>query len=492
MESVLLHSVMRTLGRFLYVEPNERLKVALMSLSFFCIIGSYTVVRVLKDSLFTSMVGGRDALGVAKLWSMLLLIPGILLFSKLVDVMRKSHLMVFYCVLYALGCMALGYLVANPTFGLLNTQQGSDRWLGWLIYFFLEGFNPFVVSLFWAFCNSITAPQAAKSHYPLMVAASKLGGVVVTTIACWLLQSSVALDEYTAVRDAYNHQILFYASGALLICVPGLIYLLYHWVPVGQLHGYEAAYQADRLKDKQGARAHDTSWRHAIAQSLEGLILMTRIPYVMGVFGVAFFWELVNVFINFERVDAAGRAAVTISDKSRLLLEQDFWVHTVGLLITLIGTRALMARLGERRSLLLMPVATGLLLVLYFISKTESYGSSAAAIWMMGLTYVLMKALNYAFAQPLKESLYIPTTRSVKFKSKSWIDSFGTKFAKAMGSMYAKGTAHPTTGLLWLIGGIWADTLFFGAVIGGWIIVANLLGNRYEQAIRKQEVIGGE
>ncbi len=48
--------------------------------------------------------------------------------------------------------------------------------------------------------------------------------------------------------------------------------------------------------------------------------------------------------------------------------------------------------------------------------------------------FTLMKSINYAFSQPVKEALYIPTLKEIKFKSKSWIDAFGSKLAKGSGS----------------------------------------------------------
>ena len=153
---------------FLYVEPKERSKVLLLSLSFFCIIGTYTVVRTLKDSLFTSMVGGRESLAVAKLWSMILLIPAVLLFSKLVDILRRAHLMIIYALIYGVGGLIIGSFLTDPIIGLPNTHQSPDRIFGWLIYFFFEGFNPFIISLFWSFSHSVTSPDAAKRNYPII------------------------------------------------------------------------------------------------------------------------------------------------------------------------------------------------------------------------------------------------------------------------------------------------------------------------------------
>ncbi len=465
-------------NKLLYIHKDERLKVFLLSLSFFCVIGTYTVVRTLKDSLFTSIVGGKESLAVAKLWSMILLIPAILLFSKLVDTMRRSHLLTLYSLIYGIGGLVIGYYLTHPTIGLANTQQNVDRIFGWIIYFFLDGFNPFVVSLFWSFTHSITSPGSAKGNYPIMVAASKLGGVVATTCACWWLNRLDAATGKQLLSDAANHQVLFFATSFLLLMVPLFIALMIMLVPSRALHGYEAAYKFEKQHAREEKAEGRESWWTALKKNFEGIILMARYPYVMGILGVVSFWEIVNVFVNLDRVTMIGQVSLTISQKTSSLLYHDFWVHTVGFIVTLIGTRAIIEYLGERRSLLLVPCVTAVLIIYYLTAQMVT--SQAAAV-SIAIAYVLLKALNYAFASPLRESLYIPTTKSVKFKSKSWIDSFGTKFAKSIGAFY-NGLAFSSA----------ANGLFFSAIIGLWILVAHLLGRRYEAAIAHGEVIGSD
>ena len=63
---------------------HDRLKLLFLSIVFFFVIGGYTIIRTLKDSMFVSIVG-KEYIGWAKMWSIIILIPAILLFSKLVD-----------------------------------------------------------------------------------------------------------------------------------------------------------------------------------------------------------------------------------------------------------------------------------------------------------------------------------------------------------------------------------------------------------------------
>lgn len=455
---------------FFGIEPHDRTKVLLLSLMYFLIVGGYTLARELKDSLFVHIVG-KDYVPIAKIISMIILIPGILFYSKLVDIMRKHSLLYVYTVFYGVVGLILTYFLSHPTIGLPNTDVSKYRVFGWLIYFFIEGYSPFVVSLFWAFVNSVTAPEAAKNNYPPMIACSKLGGILTAAFALWLLsRHPVTNEQYFS--DIVNHQILFVIAWGLLLLVPVVVFVLIKKVPSSYMHGYEAAYQADR----QEKVAHQNDG--VMARLFSGLTLLFKYPYVLGIFCMLFFWEVVSSVFSFERLGVGETIALNVSDYTRFLFEGGFWIHVTGLIIVTFGTRFVVTYLGERRSLVLLPVLTGTLLLYYLSVKTASAVLAA---------FVAMRALNYAFATPLRESLYIPTTRDMRFKSKSWIDAFGSKFAKTTGSFYnvfigilspaMVGTAHAT---------------FFALIIGVWVVAAHLLGRRFEKAVKNNEVIGLE
>ena len=119
----------------------------------------------------------------------------------------------------------------------------------------------------------------------------------------------------------------------------------------------------------------------------------------------------------------------------------------------------------------------GILFYLIFETSPESLRNA----------FVVFTALNYAFLAPVRESLYLPTIKEIKFKSKSWIDAFGSKFAKTAGSMF--NVFASTMGEAFILP---AHSFFFAVIIGLWFGVTFLLGRRFEQAIAKNEVIGAE
>ncbi len=448
------------------VEPYERLKFFFLSTAFFFVIGGYTVAKELRDSIFISIVG-KTYIPQAKVLSMFVLIPAIFFYAKLVDSLRRYQLLAFYTAFFGLIGLVFTYYLGHPTIGLSNTQASSNRLFGWFFYFFIEGYTPFLVSVFWAFSNSITSPEGAKRNYPYMVSASKIGGMISAGLA-WYLFSQNTSCSFGSHADVWIHQIVMGFSSLMLIVVPLVIYFLMQRVPGRYLHGYEAVYQVEKENKKRGEEEEGGVF--------SGLILLFKYPYVFGIFGMVYFYEVVATVLSYLRLGIAQAQSLNISQVSAFLFKTIFFMHLIGFFMALFGTSTLMKRFGERTCLMLVPLLSGILL-LYLMVETTS--SALIGAW------VALKAVNYAFAWPVRESLYIPTIKAIKFKSKSWIDAFGSKFAKSSGSAFNMLVSHLGPAFI-----MPAYSFFFSGMVALWFIVALLLGIRFDRAVASNEVIG--
>ena len=459
--------IKQMLGGLFDIDSEERLKVFFLALVYCFVIAAYTVTRDLKNSIFISVVG-KEYIPWAKVLGLLVLIPAIFFYAKLVDKIRRYQLLCFYSFVFGLLSLVFTYYIGHPRIGILNTDTSPYRLFGWLFYFFVEGYSPFIVSVFWAFANSITSPEAAKQNYGLMVAGSKIGGMASAALA-WMLFSLSANSAYAYLTDVVTHQIVLGVSAVLLLLVPVMTLLMMKKVPGRFLHGYEAVYQVEKQKSKMGK---------AETGMFAGLKMFGRYPYVLGIFGIVFFYEAIATVLSYLRLGVAQADATSISDVSRVLFEMVFKTHAIGFIISLFGTRILLSKLGTRICLLLVPLLIGVLL-LYLMFETTPRALINA--------FVVFKAIHYAFNWPVRESLYIPTIKEIKFKSKSWIDAFGSKFAKTSGSMFNIITSNMGPMLLLPV-----HSFFFASIVGCWFVTAFFLGRRFEWAVSNNEVIGVE
>lgn len=444
------------------------MKLFYLSMAFFFVIGGYTIAKELKDSLFVHIVG-KDWIPFARILVTVMLIPAIFLYSKLVDRMRRYQLLNFFSLFFGVTGLVFVYLIGHPTIGLANTNIGPHRLFGWIFYIFVEGYSPFLVSVFWAFANSVSTPDEAKKNYGLMVAGSKLGGALSAGLAYLIFSWGIWFMNYSRSADILLHQFVYLLSVVMLLVVPVAILLLIKKVPGKDLHGYEAAYQVEKEKKKSGKSS---------TGMLAGLKMLIEYPYVMGIFGMVYFYEVLGTVLSFVRLGVAQAHTQSLSEVSAYLCALMFVAHAAGFAISLLGTRELLKRLGTRVCLMLVPLICGALLLYILID-----GSATA----FAFAYALLKSINLAFSWPIRESLYIPTVKEIKFKSKSWIDAFGSKFAKTSGSAFN-----------WLTAGVGAQALvpvqsfFFASIIGVWFVTALLLGRRFDKAIEHNEVIGRE
>lgn len=448
------------------VERNELLKVVLLTISFFFVIGAYTVAKELKDAVFTTIVGAdRKYQAYAKIISMLVLVPVLFFHSSIVDILRRHQLLQFYSISFGVLGLIFAFLMGHPTIGLFNTLSSPHRIFGWVFYFFIECYSPLVVSVFWAFANSVTSPESAKNNYTAMIAGSKLGGMLTAGSACLLLSSGL-------FSDVVNLQILLALSSIILLFVPFVIYRLTKTVPRKDLHGYEAAYQVEKERQHHQIEKKEF-W---LSSMLSGILMLFKYPYVMGIFGMSFFFELINQAIKVENIIFGKATSSNLSEFTAFLMWQSLLVHVVGFFVVVFGTRALLQALGERRSLMLIPTLTGISMIGFVIKP--SYITAIIA-------FVVTRSVNYAFAVPLRESLYIPTIKEIQFKTKSWIDGIGTKFAKTCASSFNMYVDGLTSQVLLTV-----QSFFFSWVIGFWLLTAYMLGRRFEMAVRRNEVIG--
>lgn len=437
----------------------ERLKFFLLCAAFFLVIGSYTLIKELRDSIFVAVVG-REYVPLARILETIILIPAIFFYSFLVDRLRRYQLLYVYAFFYGIIGFICASVLGDQVIGLQNTDTSAHRYFGWFFYFFVEGFAPFVVSLFWAFANSVNSPETAKNNYAWMVSGSKIGGMISASFAWWLLGWQLK-DGSRMFSDVVNHQILLCFFSCMVMLIPIVIYFLIKKVPGKYLHGYEAVYQFEKEHEKKDEEG---------VGMLAGLSMLVKQPYVFGIFGMLFFYEMINTILGYHRLGVIESASTSVSDFSFRLFEQAFVLHLIGFFISLIGTRTLLRLVGEEVCLLMIPLVTGGLLWYFILSSNI-------------IVYVLVKSFNYAFAQPVRESLYIPTVKEIKFKSKSWIDAFGAKLARGSGSGINMVTTFMGSAAV-LSGGL------FGSIIILWTLTAFLLGRRYTKAIANNEVIG--
>lgn len=446
------------------IKPEFRLKVFYLSLTFLLMSSCLVIWRPLKMAVFSKMVGAY-LVPDAKLYSLFVVIPLILLYSKLVDWLRRHHLLYCFTAFHAIGGIIFAYLLAHPVYGIANTEINSNRILGWAFYFFMESFDAFFSTTFWSFADSVNSPKDAKNYYGFLVSGSKIGGIV-----------SAAILYLTLSNSTHQNQ-LFFLPGALLmgslmlLAAAGSIYKLVTSVSDDYMHGYESAYKLEKHKKRD-----ESGFIHAIKSSFDGLLIMIKKPYVLGIFSLVVFYDVIIVIFDWRVALHADATMQTVGEMTQYYALYYFLMNLIGLAISFFGTTPLLRLVGIRFALFLFPLMCLSMLIIIYLSPSPS---------MFFAALVMLRSFNYALNHPTREVLYIPTTKDIKFKAKTWTDAFGSRIAKSFGSIFnasLKG-ATPAFALLSSLG------LSFG-LTSLWLIIVYFLGKTLQDAIDNKRVIG--
>ena len=448
------------LKKKLQLDLYDLQKLLFSGLAYFFVIGSYSILRSFKTSIFLAFVG-REYEPYAKIVGILITIPVILFYAKIIDRLKKHQAVYFFLGFYAVLTLLFAYLFIHPVYGVANTQPSPWRLLGWIFEIFMDLFQALVVGTFWSFVSSVSTPDFAGKNYSMIVVCSRIGGIF-TTVLSWIIL------EHAALSTAISVSLPLIISAAFLIGACLSIYWLKKLVPQSHLHGYEAAYAADLKQEKS----------HKKTGILEGLKLIAQEPYLLGIFWLVFSFEVINIIFDYQMhvlMSIETNNHVMAMSKFMLLYTCSFQI--LGLVFALFGTSQMNKHFGVKTCLLVMPAMT-ILMAFLPIAYPQ-----LLTLWIV---QVVLRALNYSFNQPLREMLFIPTVKDIKFTSKAWIDSFGRTISKTSGSALNVFAVQAS----YLV--IVCQSLFAIGLACSWGFAAILVGKKYIQTITNNEVIGGK
>lgn len=448
-----------SLKKHLQIDDNTFKKVFYLSISYLFIIAAYSILRPLKASIFLSMVG-KEYLPLAKIINVITMIPFMFLYSKLIDKLKRHQTAYFFLLMYTIFVAGFTYALMHPTIGLANTQTSPWRILGWIYEFAMDMFQALVVGTFWGFVNSISTPQFAGKYYSTIVAVARIGGISSPLLSWYLL-------EKTAISSTYTIPGITSIVALFLLCAFYYIYKLIKEVPEKELHGYEAAYQVEQDRDASAGKP----------SIFEGLRLMVTQPYVLGIFGLVYSFEVINIIFDYQmEVLMSIELNNNLQGMYSFMLFYTAAFQALSFIFALAGTSKLLKIVGVQGCLIIMPASVTLLALWFFFSP------SLVSTFIIA---VILRALNYGFNQPVREILYIPTVKDIQFKSKAWIDSFGRTFSKTSGS--AVNWYAITQSSTWCL--MFESVAILGISIT-WLIIAYYVGRTYLKTIKENKVIG--
>ena len=452
--------------RYFYpdIKKEEVLKFTLFASVLFFILGSYWALRLLKDSLvyqlaFPTSLGwaagyGKDLVPYLKMitpWLVAVIV--MFIYTPLLDRMEKHKLFYVFCSFYA-GLFALTSvaLYVLKTFGPEYIGAYPLAALGVAVYFATESFGSLVIALFWSFAVSCNRTDEAKRAFPFMIAVAQIGTIggsslLVLGIANWVIY---ALCTVTTI----------------LVMV--MINQIVTKVPASQL-------VSDKVEKKQKP------------DIMAGVRLLFTQPYLLGVFVVSTFYEIVKTIVDFQ-MKSQGSVLYSNAEFDVFLGWFGFGTNLIAFLMALFGTSIIMKKYGLKFCIMLYPVVFAISLVALYAFYTTN-PSPEHLLWATFGVMMLVTAISYAVNNPTKEMMYIPTSNDAKFKVKGITDTVGSRGSKAVGSAINGSLNVGATQAAKIASLMAFGTLIGVGFIGVWLIAAIYVGNKNAQLVRDNQII---
>lgn len=456
----------QTICRFNFgdFETEEFKKFLRMGLIFGLIIGVYWTLRPLKDAIFIQLVD-KLQLPYAKTVSVIALLPLVMFYTKLLEVTSRERMLIILPTFYGITvlCFSALMLFAQGTPEQIAARSMplflGTKALGYFWYVFVESFGSLVVALFWAFAADTTDPTHAKRGFPLVVALGQIGGIICP-------YNIGGLPHRLGFKTDFLSMVCL---GILILLIIPLVRYFLRATPAYLLASFHGKNEVQEEKKQEPG-------------FLEGLKLLLKHKYLLGIFAANFIYELIVTIFDFNFKIAAGSqfSGVALSHYLSLYASS---VNIVSLSCLLLGISNVTRFLGIGVALAAMPVIVGLALFGFLTLNSLTF----LFILMVG-----SKAINYALNGPALKQLYIPTTPDVRFKAQAWIETFGSRASKEAGSIFNMGLSPLQTAYGAVAGK--AHYLMLSGFLGFpflifWFIVAIYLGRSFHKAIKEKKVI---
>lgn len=442
-------------------EREEFKKFVRMGLAFTFVLGAYWTLRVLKNSMFATLVGAKFA-PFGKIVSICVLIPMVMLYTKILD--RYSREKSFYGISLFYGIMTLIFaaLLSSGTIGLAAKDVIAARTgliglgtviLGFCWYVFVESYGSLVVALFWAIASDTTLPESAKKGFSLVVALGQLGALMGPGYITKL------------------PRMLGFHTGAFAVAVGGVMILL----SVVCLRYFLTKTPKELLVSFKGKNEAVVEQEQEPGL-FEGLKLLLQHKYLLGMFSVGFFFEfIVTVFdFHFLTLAEATHAGHAFNE---FMGDYGFYVNVVSLTCLLLGVSNITRYLGLTVAMCLMPIIVG-----GAVYGFAHFDSLTFLVCLM----VGSKAINYALNGPAMKQLYIPTSHDARFKAQAWIETFGSRLSKGGGSGF---NMLYTGGVVSRVGHVLLFTYVGYGLVVAWFLVALFLGKTFKKAIDEKRIV---
>ncbi len=412
---------------FADIKPHERQVVLLAFLCNFVLMGSYYILRPVRDAMAT--VVGTDQLPKLFTGTLILTVLCAPVFAWLTERFKLSRVLPGMFWFWIINILIF--------YGLFQTSI-DNLWVATAYYWWFSVINLIMISVFWSLMVDTFSPTQATRLFAVIAAGGSIGAIVGPVLTRLFVE-------------------IVGVSGMLLIAAAGFVLVI--WL----VHLLMSA--KDQLQTTSAETQASTLDHALVGNPLEGFTSLFKSAYLMNQAGFFLMMTWVATVAYFLQTDLIAQHFTDLESRTRALADIDLVVNLCSAAVLIFGLGRFITRFGVTAGLVLNPILMVIALLAMALSPT---------LLMMQAMQVVRRVSQYAIARPSREICFTVVPQESRYQAKNVIDTVIYRVGDVSAAWLQAG--------LRVLGFGAGGTLGLGLLASAvWAVLSITLGRRYEK-----------
>jgi AAA family ATP:ADP antiporter len=360
-------------------------QAGLLFTNFFLIITALYQLKPASRSLFIEALG-TDRLPYVWIATAVILALLITWYQRLVARHTRVYVVLASCGLFV--ALLVGFRVA-----LAQPSLAKPAAVGF--YIFVDIFSVVLVEQFWSLTNTLYSTGQSKRWYGLIGIGGLLGGVTGGALAA-------ALIHYTPVTTVD----LTLVAAAILLLLMALTLIMY---------------RLGLYRERPGVAPMATT----AAGAIRGWRSLVRARYLLLIAAILLLAQFAQPLVEYQFLKTVEKIYPHRELRTEFLSGFFSALSMVAIVVNLVITPLVLRYLGVVGGLLVQPLVLGV----------SSVGFMAQPLLLAAeIVKISDRGLSYSINRAARELLYVPIDPVLIYQAKAWIDMFGYRLFKVLGS----------------------------------------------------------
>ncbi|NJK88389.1 MAG: translocase [Myxococcales bacterium] len=424
----------RTLGLITDVRAGEGITALLLSLNIFVLLSAYYVIKPVREAFILVMEDGARYKSYTSAAIAIVLLFAVPAYGSFASRVKRNRLVVSVTLFFA-SHLVLFYL-GSATELVRNN-------IGIVFYVWVGIFNMMVVAQFWALANDLYTEDQGKRLFPLVGIGASVG----------------------AAAGAWVAKYLVYAIGNYPMLLVAAVMLAFVAFLTQVVHARESKRAVSDHRTSEGVE--DAPARDGRRKNPFGLVFGYRYLTLLAVFSLVFTWVNTNGEYMLSALVSERAQELSSSNDlgglskgewiSSFYSDFFFYVNILGFVLQAFVVSRLVRYVGLGPTFFLLPA----------IAMFDAVAVAVAPVLaILRVGKIAENATDYSVNNTVRNMLWLPTTREMKYNAKQAVDTFFVR----MGDVASAGLVFVGAGLL-----SWSVQIFAISnilLIGIWVVVA--------------------